>query len=687
VSHDATPSEVSRGVRPAVRDGADLVLAAAVTVLAAAGVVLAVGTLRAVLGFVLVLLLPGYGVVSALFPAADPGGDASGLPTRTVEAARGTLTTVTLGERAALSVGASVALFVLAGFVLLASGLPFGPVPVALVATGVTVGGLAVGAVRRRRLPPDRRFRLPLGRWGNELVAGTVAAESPVDAAINTALLVTAVVALATVSYGVVAPSNGAAYTDFSVLTGSGGDLVASGYPTTVNGTTEPVVLSVANNERERTSYTVVVELQRVAPDGSVSERAELRRVKATVDDGETWREPVRLRPALSGENLRVSFYLYAGGAPATPGADTAAEHLFIWVDVPQNASAPAPPPGNTTTTGTDTFTLTTATTADVPTDPTTVRRVTLSPTPTEPTTTSSTTLPTTTSPTTTEPTTTSPTTTAPTTTEPTTTTTTTEPTTTTTTTTVTTLSPTPTEPSTPPTTVPPTTLSPTPTTTQTTTTAPTPPDPPSTTETTTTTTETTTTTTETTTTTTEPTTTTTTTEETTTTTAPTTTAPTTTTTTAPTTTATTTTEPTTTEPTTTTTTATPTTATTTEPTTTETTTTTQTTTTTEETTTQTTTTATSTTTTATTTTEQTTQTTEETTTEETTTEETTEETTTEETTTEETTEETTTEETTTETTGETAVVPSRVPGAPLLVGQAVAMAALAAASLARRVR
>ena len=657
MSHDATPSEVSRGVRPAVRDGADLVLAAAVTVLAAAGVVLAVGTLRAVLGFVLVLLLPGYGVVSALFPAADPGGDASGLPTRTVEAARGTLTTVTLGERAALSVGASVALFVLAGFVLLASGLPFGPVPVALVATGVTVGGLAVGAVRRRRLPPDRRFRLPLGRWGNELVAGTVAAESPVDAAINTALLVTAVVALATVSYGVVAPSNGAAYTDFSVLTGSGGDLVASGYPTTVNGTTEPVVLSVANNERERTSYTVVVELQRVAPDGSVSERAELRRVKATVDDGETWREPVRLRPALSGENLRVSFYLYAGGAPATPGADTAAEHLFIWVDVPQNASAPAPPPGNTTTTGTDTFTLTTATTADVPTDPTTVRRVTLSPTPTEPTTTSSTTLPTTTSPTTTEPTTTSPTTTAPTTTEP---------TTTTTTTTVTTLSPTPTEPSTPPTTVPPTTLSPTPTTTQTTTTAPTPPDPPSTTETTTTTTETTTTTT-------EPTTTTTTTEETTTTTAPTTTAPTTTTTTAPTTTATTTTEPTTTEPTTTTTTATPTTATTTEPTTTETTTTTQTTTTTEETTTQTTTTATSTTTTATTTTEQTTQ--------------TTEETTTEETTTEETTEETTTEETTTETTGETAVVPSRVPGAPLLVGQAVAMAALAAASLARRVR
>lgn len=50
---------------------------------------------------------------------------------------------------------------------------------------------------------------------------------------------------------------------------------------------------------------------------------------------------------------------------------------------------------------------------------------------------------------------------------------------------------------------------------------------------------------------------------------------------------------------------------------------------------------------------------------------------------------ETTTDETTRETTGGTTVaaVPSRVPGAPLLVGQAVAMAALAAASLSRRVR
>lgn len=438
MSHDATPSGVARGVGPAVRDAADLVLAAGVTVLAAAGVVLAVGSSRALLGLVLVLFLPGYGLVSALFPAASPGGDPSGLPARTVRAARGQLTTVTLGERAALSVAASVALCVLYGFVLLAAGLPFGPVPVALVATVLTAAGLATGAVRRRRLPPDRRFRLPLGRWGNELVAGTVAADSPVDAAINTALLVTALVALATVSYGVVAPTGGTAYTGFSVLTESGGDLVASGYPTTVNGTTEPVVLSVANHERERTSYTVVVELQRIGPDGSVSERAELRRVEATVDDGETWRERVGLRPALTGENLRVSFYLYSGDPPATPGADTAAEHLFIWVDVPPNASA-APPPGDTTTSGTSAVTLTTATTTDVPTDPTTVRRVTLS----EPTrrTTAPTTLPTTTSPTAVPPRTT--TTTA---TEPATTTTTAVPTTTTTTApTTTALSPTPT--------------------------------------------------------------------------------------------------------------------------------------------------------------------------------------------------------------------------------------------------
>jgi len=106
---------------------------------------------RIILGLLLVLFLPGYSLIAALFLAKD---DLDGI------------------ERIALSFGLSIAVVPLLGLAL--NYTPFGIrlVPILVVLSMFTISLAVVACVRRLGLPEGERFVVVVDGWGQWLGCG-----------------------------------------------------------------------------------------------------------------------------------------------------------------------------------------------------------------------------------------------------------------------------------------------------------------------------------------------------------------------------------------------------------------------------------------------------------------------------------------------------------------------------------
>lgn len=298
--------------------------------------------LRVLLAGTALLVLPGYVVVAVLFPH------------RGAVAAPGRLSTfrgpdgVSSRERLALAFGLSLAMLPVIGILVSISPWGFSESTVAgAFAAFVGVGGL-FAAVVRRRLPPAKRFRIPIDRWTTDL-RGALGRGSATERAVNALVIASVVVALLAAGGALAVPQGGESFTDFAVLAeNDDGELVAGGYPDDLaaNGSAT-LVTAVENREGEPTTYTVVVTMERMdasadgsnasggaAPGANASDGAtvELQRFEATVEPGQRWTRRHEVEPALAGERVRVHYYLYRGDAPATPDASSAYRHLWLSV-------------------------------------------------------------------------------------------------------------------------------------------------------------------------------------------------------------------------------------------------------------------------------------------------------------------------------------------------------------------
>jgi uncharacterized membrane protein len=266
---------------PSPRLPTDLIIVVLLTLAATATSLLeAPPFARVPLGVLLVLWLPGYGIVSSLF-ASDDGPDAV--------------------ARIALSVALSLATV---PFVALAINwspwrieretVTFGLMVVALTSTFVAAGLRARLPVEERYAPDLRIPRLPPRRdWTRHHVV--------------TGLLLCVAVALFV--YGgfdaVKTRLVGEPTTEFSLFNASG---EAQFYPRDIAvGDSAEVQVSIANHEGKRVHYELVItgagRAQDVLPD-------------LTLDDGETWQGPVRFTVTTAGENLPVQIELYRDDQP-----------------------------------------------------------------------------------------------------------------------------------------------------------------------------------------------------------------------------------------------------------------------------------------------------------------------------------------------------------------------------------
>ena len=340
MSHDTSGSVREWVTDPVGAIPVDLVVL--VTFVGAVDVALAqsfvYGTPLAVaLGVPLVLFAPGYAVVAMLFPGAGPEGEPNGWVRATVGTERVGLTP---GERLAVSFGTSLALLPLLGVALSLTGVGFAPWTVITSLSAITVGGGVVGAVRRVRLPPSERFGVPVRSLASRLRSGVVGTDSALEAALNVALAIAVLAAVASLGYAVAAPSDGEQFSHLSLVTESeSGEYVSSGYPQNFSaGETKPLTVVVENHEGQSVEYTVVAKLQRVeqTSDGGarVLRETELTRLNGRVEGGETWRARHDISPTMVGDDQRLVYLLYKGDPPRNPSTSNAYEHAHIWVDV-----------------------------------------------------------------------------------------------------------------------------------------------------------------------------------------------------------------------------------------------------------------------------------------------------------------------------------------------------------------
>lgn len=252
---------------------------------------------RVPLGLVMVLFVPGYALIAALFPRRD---DLEGI------------------ERLALSFGLSIAVVPLIGL-----GLNYTPwgirlVPIVISLSVFTISMALIAAWRRRVLPPEERFEVRFRETARAAAAELSAGDkSRLDRALTVLLVISIIASVAALVYVVVTPKQGERFTEFYILGPSG---KAYGYPTqVVAGERSTVIVGVVNHEYADVNYTVAMSLS--------NNTLFLRNI--TLGHNETWEEPVSYVINKPGDRQRLEFLLYKDWNFTAPYRD-----LHLWVNV-----------------------------------------------------------------------------------------------------------------------------------------------------------------------------------------------------------------------------------------------------------------------------------------------------------------------------------------------------------------
>ncbi|ODV48884.1 putative membrane protein [Methanohalophilus euhalobius] len=259
--------------------------------------------IRTVLGLPMVLFLPGYALIAALFPKND---DLDGI------------------ERVALSFGLSIAVVPLIGL-----GLNYTPwgirlLPILISLSIFTIGMCIIAVVRRSNLVEEEAFYVPL-RQSYESLQDEFHSESQsrLDKALTLILVISILASVVTLIYVVVTPKQGEQFTEFYIL-GPGG--MADDYPVNYTlGDSGKVIIGVVNHEYEDVNYTIDIQL----------ENQSLQTIQeVNLEHNQTWEQPVTITPPFQGTDMKLQFLLYKDGNYTESYRD-----LHLWINVSEDAN------------------------------------------------------------------------------------------------------------------------------------------------------------------------------------------------------------------------------------------------------------------------------------------------------------------------------------------------------------
>lgn len=256
---------------------------------------------RNILGLSLVLFLPGYSLIAALFPAKS---DLGGI------------------ERAALSFGLSIAVVPLIGLGLnyTSWGIRLLPILICLSVFTFIMCGLAY--LMRAKLSETEAFEVPFRETAVSLK--TYILNRPVsrlDKALTVVLVLSILLSVATLIFVIVTPKEEEHYTKFYIL---GPGEKADNYPTKlVLGQNGTIIVGIVNHEYRPINYTLEMRLENKSLPLLESQR------HISLTHNETWEEPVTFTPHFEGKNMKLEFLLFNDTDASVPY-----RNLHLWIDV-----------------------------------------------------------------------------------------------------------------------------------------------------------------------------------------------------------------------------------------------------------------------------------------------------------------------------------------------------------------
>jgi uncharacterized membrane protein len=248
---------------------------------------------RVVLVIPVILVIPGYCLLTALFPK---NGD------------------IDLITRMVLSIGLSIVIVPLIGL-----GLNFTPWgirldPIVISLTIFTLVTVIVSHYQRAILPSEERFRMPFSE-----IAGALRKEFPtkggkkVDQILNVVLALAILITIITAIYVMTVPREGETFTEFFIL---GENRTAASYPAKIiQGQDYSMYVGVGNHEYRDVNYTIetwmlLTEFDNVTNSSRILTMDPNDRLSVTLAHDETAIIPYNLSVKKSGYN-RVEFLLF----------------------------------------------------------------------------------------------------------------------------------------------------------------------------------------------------------------------------------------------------------------------------------------------------------------------------------------------------------------------------------------
>ena len=258
-----------------------------------------------VLSLPMVLFLPGYALIAAIFPAKN---DLEGI------------------ERLALSFGLSIAIIPLIGL-----GLNYTPwgirlIPILMSLSGFTLVMCWAAYLRRRKLPENKAFATHIKASFLALKTEVMEnSETKIDKILMVILIFSILASVATLVYVIMAPKEGEHFTEFYIL---GPEGMADNYPTRYavgeNGT---VIVGITNHEYRTMNYSMEMQLENTSMD--LPENL----IHISLGHDAAWEEPVTITPPFEGKNMKLEFLLFNETEKSVPYRD-----LHLWINVTEEA-------------------------------------------------------------------------------------------------------------------------------------------------------------------------------------------------------------------------------------------------------------------------------------------------------------------------------------------------------------
>ena len=282
---------------------ADLILVTCVVLVALVVAIipaLSVSIIRPIIGTIVVLFVPGYAFIAALFPQKA---------------------TLANGVRLALSFGLSIVIVPLLELALNYTrwGIQLGPTLIVIVV--FTLLCSIVTSVRRYRLPRERRFAINWPDWHHIRLKAARLGGTRFDRTLSVVLIIAIITSVAVTSYAVVMPKPNEHFTEFYLL---GTNDTLSNYTTQYKvGVPTPVTVVIVNHEKTDVTYDLVVTAN------NSTQREIIYSEQVMIPSGQQWEKSIDLVLNHPGDNALLDFALYANQTTTNPYRD-----VHLWVNV-----------------------------------------------------------------------------------------------------------------------------------------------------------------------------------------------------------------------------------------------------------------------------------------------------------------------------------------------------------------